>query len=172
MEEVWKPIKGYEDRYEVSNLGKVKSLSRKKGWCIAKEKIIIPCTSRTGYFVVDLYKNYSRKHHQIHRLVAQAFIPNPDNKPQVNHLDGDRKNNSVDNLEWSTAKENQLHKVYTLGSKSGKDIKKILCVETGEMYKSVHQAASALGKDSSFSIIAESARGKRPRALGYHWRYI
>ena len=100
MEEIWRDIDGYEGLYQVSNKGRVKSLK------YGKERILRPGWKTGGYLFVILCKNGNQSKQRIHRLVAQAFIPNPNNKPQVNHLDENKKNNCVDNLEWATAKEN------------------------------------------------------------------
>lgn len=110
MEEIWKDIEGYEGLYQVSNLGRVKSLERwRKGNTkpvLIKEKIKIPRDNGRGYFITFLYKNNKQRNEYIHRLVAMAFIPNPDNLPQVNHKDENKANNCVDNLEWCTCKYN------------------------------------------------------------------
>ena len=98
MKEIWKPIEGYEGLYEISSYGRVKSLRR--------NIILIPKKELTGYLRCNLYLNKNMKTVSIHRLVAQAFIPNPDNLPQVNHKDEDKSNNRVDNLEWCTVKYN------------------------------------------------------------------
>ena len=99
MVEVWKDVVGYEGLYMVSNLGRVKSLRGNK------ERILKGYYHR-GYRRVDLYKNGVMKHWRIHRLVAQAFIDNPNNYPVVNHRDEDKSNNRVDNLEWCTHEYN------------------------------------------------------------------
>lgn len=105
MEE-WRSIQGYEGLYEVSSYGRVKSLERYKsnngGIQLLKEKILRPHNTKKGYLTVQL----RNKRFTVHRLVAQAFIPNPDNLPQVNHKDEDKTNNNVTNLEWCTAKYN------------------------------------------------------------------
>lgn len=111
MKEVWKDIKGYEGLYKVSNLGNVKSLPRRcKNRCssyMTKERILSQIKLNEGYLVVNLFKNGIKKGKQIHRLVAEAFIPNPLNLPQVNHKkEFEKTNNRVDNLEWCTQEYN------------------------------------------------------------------
>ena len=114
MEE-WKSIPGYEGLYEVSSYGRVKSLEksyiRKNGVIDHKPEIILsPKNNGKGYFTVCLYKNKTHKYYLIHRLVAQAFLPNLDNLPCVNHKNEDKNNNRVDNLEWCTEKYNSNYK--------------------------------------------------------------
>lgn len=99
MEEIWKPIHGYEGLYEVSNLGRVRSLYRYK-------KVLKPSPSWSGYTTVELWKDKKRQRISIHRLVAECFCENPHNKPFVNHKDETRTNNKADNLEWVTHIEN------------------------------------------------------------------
>ena len=132
--EVWKDIKGYEGLYQVSNLGRVKSLQRTcKGGhnCtrIVKEKILKQCYCGIDrdYLNVKLCKDSKIKTIQVHRLVAQAFIPNPDNLPQVNHKNEFEKwNNSVDNLEWCTAKYNNNYGTRIIRATKNRDyIKKV-----------------------------------------------
>ena len=101
--EIWKDIEGFEGLYQVSNLGRVKSLNYNH---TKKEKILKLQLHGTGYLLVVLYKESKGKIYQVHRLVVQAFIPNLENKPQVNHKDEDKTNNKVENLEWTTRKEN------------------------------------------------------------------
>ena len=119
MKEIWKDIKGYEDFYQVSNMGRIKSKSRPyttnyyKPGKIKEEKILNPFSSRGGYLVVDLRKDGKRKNVSIHQLVATAFIPNPENKSQVNHKKGIKRDNRVTELEWATPKENVVHSYET-----------------------------------------------------------
>lgn len=102
--EIWKPIVGINDKYEVSNLGRVRSLGYKTP-LIFKPRFYL----RSEYLLVRLTVDGKRKYFSIHRLVAEAFIPNPDNKPCVNHINGIKTDNRVKNLEWVTRSENQYH---------------------------------------------------------------
>jgi hypothetical protein len=124
MIEEWKDIIGYEGYYQISNLGRVKSFERKvtrilmggeKTTRIKKEQIIKNLITRGGYYRVNLVVNKTRKYY-VHRLVAIHFIYNPLNKPFVNHLDGNKLNNSIENLEWVSQRENVCH--YTKNKKS------------------------------------------------------
>ena len=100
MKEIWKDIKDYEGHYQVSNLSRVKSIK------FGKERILKPVTDRHGYLIVGLWKNNKQKTYKVHRLVAEAFLPNPYNLPQVNHKDENPFNNNVNNLEWCNSKYN------------------------------------------------------------------
>lgn len=102
LDELWKQIEGYEGLYEISNYGQVRTRKNQ----ILKANII-----NGGYEQVSLYSSSQKKSCLVHRLVAQAFIPNPKDKPQVNHIDGNKRNNAVTNLEWTSAKENMKHSV-------------------------------------------------------------
>lgn len=109
--EVWKTINGYNERYEVSNYGNVRSKDmivngRLKDCHKIKGRILKPCNDKEGYKNIVLCINKKRKTFRLHRLVAIAFIPNPDNLPEIDHIDGDRTNNHLDNLRWSTRKAN------------------------------------------------------------------
>lgn len=113
MQEEWRDIKGYEGSYQVSSLGKIKGLDRtiktKGGTRRVFERIKSTHVMKIGYVGVNLSLNGKTKLHYVHRVIAQAFIPNPDDKAQVNHKDFDRQNNSILNLEWATQAENSLH---------------------------------------------------------------
>lgn len=104
MIEVWKDVVGLEGYYKISSFGRIFS--------IKSNRILIRKPKYTGYFDIDLYKDGKCYNKRIHRLVAEAFIPNPENKPLVNHIDGNKQNNRVDNLEWVTDSENCLHAVH------------------------------------------------------------
>lgn len=126
MNEEWRDIVGYEGLYQVSNLGNVKSLGKNQHFPLfckgnnkgdktlmtpvwRKERLLTNVVAGTGYYCVGLRKNKKPKYSHVHRLVATAFIPNSENKPQVNHIDSNRLNNCVSNLEWCTQSENTLH---------------------------------------------------------------
>ena len=114
-EEIWKPIEGYEGLYEVSSYGRVRSLDRYvkcdyERYRLHKGKILSPGKDKDGYLFVVLSCNGKHKTITVHRLVAQAFIPNPYNLPQVNHRDENPSNDNVDNLEWCNAKYNSNYK--------------------------------------------------------------
>ena len=115
VNEVWKSIKGHDEKYMVSNYGRVKSLNRlvnkRDGQRIVKEKFLSININNKGYCQVSLTTKHKPKLHFIHRLVGEAFIPNPKNKPNINHKDLNPYNNSVGNLEWCTQKENVKHAI-------------------------------------------------------------
>lgn len=163
--EVWKPISGYENRYIISNLGNVKSLKRIKyskvcgGFCELKERLHICKTNKHGYKSVILYDEDGKgTGFRINRLVATAFIPNTKNKPYVNHINGVKDDNRVENLEWVTAKENLHHAVHALktkwsnvGIKNGAygkataNSRKVNCATLGITFRSVLEASKQLG---------------------------
>lgn len=111
--EVWKDVLGYEGIYQVSNEGRVKSLPRRvntyQGGRVTKKRFMAAKDNGKGYKYVDLSNEGIVTRNYIHRLVAYSFIPNPENKPEVNHIDGDKANNSVENLEWATRRDNIEH---------------------------------------------------------------
>lgn len=118
--EIWKPIKGYEGLYFISNLSRVKRITPRGKF---KERLLYKRQNGAGYWCVSLCKNGKAKCKRVHRLVAEAFIPNPENKTQVGHKDETRTNDSIENLEWVTPKENcnmPLHKLRIANSQTGK----------------------------------------------------
>ncbi len=121
--EIWKDIKDFEGYYQISNLGNVKSLDREMivngGIRKYYSKSITQSIEKDGYLTVTLWKNSKSKSFRVHRLVAEAFIENPNNYEIVNHLDGNKQNNTVGNLEWCTIKENTNHAFRTGLRKSG-----------------------------------------------------
>lgn len=118
MQEIWKDIKNYEGIYQVSNLGRVRSLTRKvktfNGFRTTKGQLLKPLKTNRNYFRVDLKQNQQNKYVFIHRLVAETFIPNPNNYPVINHIDGNTSNNAVSNLEWCTQSHN-IKEAYRVG---------------------------------------------------------
>ena len=178
MEEIWKPIKGYEQYYEVSNLGRIKSLARNVYWKnranrinsrYDEEKIIVPDVMKNGYIRIKFRVNGDVKQKTVHRVVAEAFIPNPENKPCINHKDGDRKNNKVENLEWCTYSENNLHEWRVLCKKSY-NAKKVRCIDLNLVFDSVSDGAKYMGscKQSLFNALY-----KRDGVFkGLKWEFI
>lgn len=179
-EEIWKDIPDYEGLYQISNLGRVKSLE-KTMWNnhknIKKEEMILkPNKVGKGYYCVKLYKNKEYKMKKVHRLVAQAFIDNPENKKQVNHIDGDKENNCVNNLEWCTCRENikhswknNLHK--SLKGKYNKLSKEILQYDLQGNFIKKWESITSAQQDLKISNISSVCSGERKKAGGYIWRY-
>ena len=165
MEE-WKDIKGYEGIYQISNKGRVKSLH------YGKEKILSGTPIKGGYLFINLSKNGKTKPFYIHRLVAQAFLPNPDNLPDVNHKDEDKTNNYVENLEWCSRKYNINYGNRNEITKK-KNGKKILCVETQEIFDSSKDVICKMfnNKGTSANIRAH-LRGRTKSCYGYHFKRI
>lgn len=122
MKEIWHPCAGFETHYEVSNLGNVRSIERyannrhNNGVRKLPSKMLKPAVGKSGYLLVSFCVDNVKSNHNVHRLVARAFIENEANKPQVNHKDGNKLNNRTDNLEWVTASENGLHSYRVLGN--------------------------------------------------------
>lgn len=182
-EEIWLDIEGYEGLYQVSDMGRVKSLERTcnaKGESkrTVKERILKLASDRNGYKWVMLTDAQSnRSYHFVHRLVAAAFIPNPYDKPEVNHIDEDKANNNVVNLEWCTRKENMNHGTIRerIGKKTTERDSKPTCQYTlnGELIKvwpSASEAGRVLGIHQSH--ISEVASGKNKTYKSFIWKYI
>ena len=164
--EIWKDIEGYEGIYQVSNLGRTKRLYKND-----KEKILKPFSNKDGYLIVNLCKEGKVKSRSVHRLVAQAFIPNPENKPEVNHKDENKSNNKVENLEWVTSKENNNYGTRTerMAKSQSKPIYGIN-VKTNERIEFPStQEAGRSGFDQSH--IVHCLKGKRKTHKGYKWFY-
>lgn len=149
MIENWKEIDGYEGMYEVSDLGNVKSVARviqriDGRFKSIKERILIPSKDKDGYLEVSIWKNNVGTKFKLHRLVATYFIPNPENKPEINHKWGDKKDNRVIALEWSTRSENAQHAADT-GLISSPASKIVLHTEIGVYYDTATEAANIFG---------------------------
>lgn len=172
MNEEWKDIPGFEGKYQISSLGNVRTLNYKR---TKQTRLMNGVTDVRGYKCIAFREGgvgSKQKHFMVHRLVAGSFIPNPDNKPFVNHKDGDRSNNKVDNLEWCTRAENEKHKIYELGHPSGSMIppKKVICIETGKEFESVSEAARQMGVCQGAISFALAVKDRT--SCGYHWRYV
>ena len=124
-------------------------------------------TSDKGYKTVLIRDNGKGRTVFVHRLVAMAYVPNPDGKPQVNHIDGDKTNNRPENLEWVTLEENMRHRAAVLDSYKKTPIK---CVETGEVFESVSKAAKVTGVNRA--NIYRSAMKKHKQRCGLHWTFL
>lgn len=183
--EIWKDIKGYEGLYQVSNLGRIKSMLGTKMISgkliyIKREKILstFKINNNKPYLRIGLNKNKQRKCFLVHRLVAEAFIPNPENKPQVNHIDGNKQNNNVNNLEWVNNQENKIHasknnlitKLYgEKNPKSRKVIQYDLNYNFIKKWGYIRKAANLL--NISEISICNCCRKKAKTAGGFVWRY-
>ena len=178
MSEEWRDVAGYEDLYQVSSEGRVKSLERKLphwrgGEQIKKERILKPDVSQDGYLRVGLYAGGKRKRFRVHRLVCEAFHENPDGKPCVNHIDENKTNNCASNLEWCTSSENNNHG--TRNERSAKNRSKSVGQYTldGDLVK-VWQSTNEVERQTGFSHgnICKSANGKHKQAYGFIWKYV
>lgn len=153
MKEIWKDVEGYEGLYQASNLGRIKALRKERPFAhtirVYPEVIMKPSTTKRGYYLVQFMKNGKARHYTLHRIIAKTFIPNPDNKLTVNHINANKLDNSVSNLEWCTYSENQLH-ACKLGlnktmfkSEGNISNKKVINNSTGEIYDSIIASAKA-----------------------------
>lgn len=175
--EVWKDVVGYEGLYQVSNLGRVKSMDRLINGRYAghktkaKGKLLKTFINKTGYVRVALSINQKVNKFSVHRLVAQAFIPNQDNKPQVNHKDEIPYHNNIDNLEWVTAKENSNYG--TRKEKISKSMSKpVISVSEGGLmrwFKSATEAANILNVKNK--NITNVLYGRRHHTGGYNFHF-
>lgn len=195
--ELWKSINGYDGLYEVSNLGNIRSIDRtiiqKNRWgndnmrCHKKGKLIKKQKHRCGYLSVGLAKQGKVKTFLVHRLVAEAFIPNPDNKETVNHINENKKDNRVENLEWATLPENikygtgirrcHTNRDYSWFHAHSRELspsaKPVLQLsQNGNLIKEwncISNAAKAL--NTSIQNISAAVTGKSKTACGYKWQY-
>lgn len=171
MEEIWRPIQEFEGRYEISSLGRVKSFLDSNGTLKKNGKLRKLTPDKDGYLLCMLRNNGRYYHKKVHRLVAEAFIPNPSGLNEVNHIDGNKQNNQVSNLEWSDSRSNNLHKTRVLGHYKGPiPPKRLRCVETKMIYPSVTAAAEAVGI-KGVTNISHAAKNHH-QSGGFHWEYI
>lgn len=193
MKEVWKDIKGFEGLYQISNYGRVKSLERERTFGnrirVVPEKIINPDKKKSGYLFYHLYSG-GRKEKDLyaHRLVAQAFIPNPLGKKDVNHKDGNKSNNYVENLEWATRSENIRHsynvlkrsRIKPIGSNNKTSKPIIQLTLDGKFVKewaSATEVQRKLGyceasiRRCLYTSIGKIQKSKSKQSYGYIWKY-
>lgn len=175
--EIWKDVKGYEGLYQVSNFGNVASLNYR---CKGKKHNLSQSIAKVGYPVVVLCNGKSQIMHYVHRLVADAFLLNPDGKREVNHIDGNKKNNHVENLEWCTPSENMRH-AHKIGLNNIKNaylasaIKRRIPVvqmdlDGNDICTFMTSAKAAKAVHAGHSTILQCARGMRETAGGFKWR--
>lgn len=155
-----KDIKGFEGLYAITSCGRV--------WSHRRKIFLKPCTKKHGYKEVFLRNNGYNKHFYIHRLVAEAYLPNPDNFPVVNHKDENPSNNCLQNLEWTSQKANCNY-----GNRNNKissnHCKAVYCVERDETFMSIKEAACKLNVNQS--SISAACNGRYKTAGGFHWSY-
>lgn len=171
MKELWKNIQGYEGLYQISNFGRVKSFRKSTKYSCQSEFILKPSVANTGYAQVCLYANGTRKKFLVHRLVAGAFIPNPDNLPQINHKDENRLNNHISNLEWCTPEYNNAYgsaKIRAIDTRS-KPIEQLTYDgKVIAVYRSSRIASEITGIKKGTLIMAIN---KHSQCNGYFWRF-
>lgn len=178
MEEKWKYIPGYENFYQISNMGRIKSLERKvkckNGYRTVKERILKPVKVGVGYLMVPLNKDGKIKLYLIHRLVAYSFIQNDSLfKTDINHKNEIKSDNRAENLEWCTKEYNNNYGTRNeKSSKSkinGKKSKAVICIETGKFYPSTREVERQFG--FSHQSISACCEGKLKSAYKYHWKW-
>ena len=174
--EKWKDIKNYEGLYQISNLGRVKRIKFiNKMAIINREKILKNIKNNHDYYIVRLCKNNKCKIYQVHRLVAEAFIPNPNNLPQVNHKDENKLNNNINNLEWCSSKYNCNYgarnlKIGVKTKNNGKPVYQIKNNKIINTWFNIKTAGDNLKINKS--NICECCKGNRKTAGGYNWEYV
>lgn len=171
-QEVWKEIEGYEHSYKVSNTGKIRNLKKELKYFIVN-----------GYKIIALSKNGNTKNYRVHRLVAKAYIPNPEDKPEVNHKDGNKQNNDVSNLEWMTRRENAIHARNVLGiitldnkgmiGKLSPLSKPVIQYDKNHKKIKRWESLGCVWRSLGFSTgyLSLCCRGIFKKAYGYYWKY-
>lgn len=159
MMEIWKDIEGYEGLYKISSLGRV-STTKRKG---TNQHVISQHDDRHGYLQVQLFKHGVGKRFKIHRLIAQAFIPNPENKPTVDHINRNRRDNSIGNLRWATYSEQRSNQT------SGEKVVVATKDNDNFTFSSVSECARFIGSNSG--NVTACCKGKRKSVCGYSIKY-
>ena len=171
MSEVWKAIPNFVGYYEASSMGRIKSVERivrsGRGYKTVSSTILKPSLDEWGYEKVSLRKDGKSYSKKVNRLIAQTFIPNPNNYPQVNHIDGIKTNNCVENLEWCTPSQNMMH-CHANGLSDWNTNVKV--IETNKIYRSIAECARDIGGYEQ--LIRECLDGKRKTHKGYHFEII
>lgn len=160
--EVWRDVPGYDGQLQVSNLGRLRVVR-----CYTR--ILKPFQNRAGYQIGTVYLNGKKIRHGVHRFVAEAFLPNPEGKEQVNHINGDKSDNRPENLEWNTCQENNLHRCQVLGFGGGRRPRPVVCLSTGEWFPSMTAASKATGVPVHYMI--KVCKGQRDSTMGLRWAY-
>lgn len=182
--EEWRPVVGWEELYMVSNLGRIVSLNKTvpsiHGQRPIRCKLLSPYVHKNGYCRVILCRNAkSHKYDMVHRLVAEAFIPNPDSKPMIDHIDRNRQNNKVENLRWCTLSEN-MHNPLTvehcrklnLGRKRQEQYKPVVAIKNGVVEKRYDSIKSAISDGFTNCGIINCCAGRDSSHYGYKWMYL
>ena len=179
--EIWKDIPGYEDLYQVSNMGRVrafpKMLKAGNNKRFSEMRFITPIVQHSGYAHIGLWRNQQCKQARLHRLVAEAFCPNddPQHKTQVNHINENKLDNRAENLEWVTAKQNTNHGTGIARRIYGRE-RAVECLNKNSndvirAFKSQAEANAWCGAARNDGHIAACCNGKQKTAYGYRWRY-
>ena len=175
--QIWKDIEGYKGHYQISNYGNVRSLK--------KDAFLMKGAYLKGYKIISLWKNGIGKMFRVHRLVAAAFIPNPENKPCIDHIDGDKSNNHADNLRWVTYLENNNNPITKkrLSENNAKNMqgkegalhpnsKPVKMIKNGVCLK-IYQSIHLVKKDGfNDTLIIRCCKGRMKKHKGYNWEYI
>jgi hypothetical protein len=196
--EVWKDVPGYEGLYQASNIGRIKSLVKWDGNHWTKEKIMSFHKDKKGYIKSSLSKDGKHKTIYVHQIICKTFIPSIENKPHINHKDGNKQDNSVNNLEWCTQQENNIHRFKVLGYKISDETKKkmslrmrgknnpmygtnrsginaptykgkIICLNNNKIYDICSDACKDL--NISASAISNVLNNKRKQSKGYIFKW-
>lgn len=184
--EVWKPVVGFENLYQVSDFGRVKRIPLKfkiVGVKNRRETMLRPEINKWGYAAVSLSYGKVKKMKTVHRVLMEAHVPNPENKRCINHLDGNKLNNNIDNLEWCTHSENSMH-ASRMGKMRGNQSQLGMINEKSKLSKPIVQLeisgsfvkfwpSIAEARRSGFcpATIVRCLKGRRPHACGYLWKY-
>lgn len=170
----WRKVVGWEKYYEVSDDGLVRSVDREvclpNGVSYIKKGRIRKQIMSQGYLRVCLYSESKIRSFAVHRIVAESFLDNPYNLEQVNHKNGDKTDNSVNNLEWVSRTENALHSAYVLNNNTGKPKVAVLCEDKNYVFISIGEAERITGIPKQH--ISDCVKGKRKTAGGLHWRKV